>query len=74
MGPKKKNDIPPEKLALYEKLIATNPRIERKGATNPYTSLNGHMFTHMDPSGSLGIRPSERGNREVSGQVQDHAV
>ena len=56
MGAQKQNDIPSEKLALYEKLIATNPKIERKGATNPYTSLNGHMFTHMDPSGSLGLR------------------
>jgi hypothetical protein len=30
---------------LYDKLIATNPKIERKGAANPYTSLNGNMFT-----------------------------
>jgi hypothetical protein len=27
----------------YEKLIATNPKVERKGATMPYTSVNGHM-------------------------------
>jgi len=32
-------------LALYEKLVATNPKVERKGATMPYTSLNGHMFS-----------------------------
>lgn len=32
-------------IELYDKLIATNPRIERKGDTNPYTSLNGNMFT-----------------------------
>jgi TfoX/Sxy family transcriptional regulator of competence genes len=30
---------------LYDKLIATNPKIERKGDANPYTSLNGNMFT-----------------------------
>jgi hypothetical protein len=51
-----KHNIPADKLALYEKLIATNPKIKRKGAANPYTSLNGHMFTYLDPSGSLAIR------------------
>ncbi len=33
------------KVALYEKLVATNPAVERKGATMPYTSVSGHMFT-----------------------------
>lgn len=32
-------------LALYEKLLATNPDVERKGDTMPYTSLNGNMFS-----------------------------
>ncbi len=45
-----KHNIPADKLALYEKLIATNPKIKRKGAANPYTSLNGHMFSYLDPS------------------------
>lgn len=55
----KKSKIPPDKLALYEKLIATNPKIERKGAVHPYTSLNGHMFTYLDQTGTLGIRLPE---------------
>src|SRR5580693_8755638 len=50
-----KHNIPADKLALYEKLIATNP----KGAANPYTSLNGHMFSYLDPSGSLALRLPE---------------
>jgi hypothetical protein len=54
-----KHNIPADKLALYEKLIATNPKIKRKGAANPYTSLNGHMFTYLDPSGSLALRLRE---------------
>lgn len=53
---KASNDIPQEKLDLYDKLITTNPEIERKGVTMPYTSLNGHMFTHLSKTGSLGIR------------------
>src|SRR5882762_8461517 len=53
---KKKSAIPPAKLELYEKLIATNPNIERKGDVHPYTSVNGHMFTYLDQTGTLGIR------------------
>jgi hypothetical protein len=59
----KKSVIPPEKVALYDKLIATNPEIERRGANNPYTALNGNMFTLLNPpSGDLAIRlsPEER--------------
>jgi len=56
MATAKKSSIPPDKLALYEELIATNPKIERKGAVHPYTSLNGHMFTYLDQSGTMAIR------------------
>ena len=51
-----KESIPAATIALYEKLLATHPEIERKGDTNPYTSLNGHMFTHLAPLGTLAIR------------------
>jgi len=51
-----KNDIPPDKLALYDKLIKTNPAIERKGVKLPYTSFNGHMFTFLSEAGVLAIR------------------
>jgi len=44
MATAKKSKIPTAKLELYEKLIATNPNIERKGDVHPYTSVNGHMF------------------------------
>jgi hypothetical protein len=56
MATAKKSKIPPAKLELYEKLIATNPNLERKGAVHPYTSLNGHMFTYLDQTGTMGIR------------------
>jgi TfoX/Sxy family transcriptional regulator of competence genes len=58
MGAPKKSTNLAEQVALYDRLIATNPEIKRKGAANPYTSLNGHMFTLMH-SGSLAIRLSE---------------
>jgi len=47
---------PPDRLAFYERLIATVPEIERKGATMPYTSRNGHMFSFLDPIGSMALR------------------
>jgi len=56
MATTKKSQIPPAKLELYEKLIATAPEIDRKGAVHPYTSVNGHMFTYLDQTGTLGIR------------------
>jgi hypothetical protein len=43
-------------LALYEKLVATNPNVERKGATMPYTSVNGHMFSLLTKEGWLALR------------------
>jgi hypothetical protein len=58
--PAKKSSLPPEKVALYDKLIATNPEIERKGADNPYTAINGNMFTLFSAqAGGLGIRLPE---------------
>ncbi len=60
MGTPKKLDIPADKLALYDKLIATHPEIERKGAANPYTSLNGHMFSLLlGPRGVMALRLPE---------------
>lgn len=52
----KKIEAPPEKVALYDQLIITNPAIERKGAGTPYTSFNGNMFTFLSESGLMGIR------------------
>jgi len=60
MSAQKKGVVPNNKLELYEKLVATNPGVERKGATHPYTSLNGHMFSYLHPSGSVALRlPAE---------------
>lgn len=56
MASAKKRNIPLDKLELYNKLIATDPKIERKGAAHPYTSLNGHMFTYLDQTGTMGMR------------------
>jgi hypothetical protein len=44
------------KLELYERLLATNPKVERQGATVPYTSLNGHMFSYLSKEAKLELR------------------
>jgi hypothetical protein len=48
-----------DKVALYDKLIAMRPEIERKGDANPYTAVNGNMFTILVGSERLGIRLPE---------------
>ena len=50
---------PAAKLALYEKLVATNPSVERKGASMPYTSVNGNMFSFLTKEGAVALRLSE---------------
>jgi hypothetical protein len=51
---------PSHQLMLYERLIASTPGVERKGATLPYTSRNGHMFSFLDATGSMALRlPAE---------------
>ena len=47
---------PEHELRLYDKLVATLPSVERKGATVPYTSLNGHMFSYLSKTGTLALR------------------
>jgi hypothetical protein len=59
MSGKKKSSIPADKLELYDKLMATHPKIERKGASTGYTSLTDHMFTLLGPSGTLALRLRE---------------
>jgi hypothetical protein len=54
--PKPAPAAPPDKVELYEKLVATNPKVERKGATMPYTSVNGHMFSYLGKEGKLALR------------------
>ena len=57
MSAQKKSPIPGEKVTLYEKLLSTQPEIERKGADNPYTAVNGNMFSLLlSPEGRMALR------------------
>jgi hypothetical protein len=57
--PKAQPSAPPERVAQYDALIAAFPDVERKGATMPYTSANGNMFSFLLPSGAVALRLSE---------------
>jgi TfoX/Sxy family transcriptional regulator of competence genes len=63
MAAKKTSSNSTGKVAAYEKLIATIPALQRKGDANPYTSVNGNMFTLLHQSTTLAIRLPE-GKRE----------
>jgi hypothetical protein len=63
MAKAKSTDGPPaDAVALYERLLATAPGAERKGATVPFTALNGHMFSYLSKTGIVCLRlpPRER--------------
>lgn len=53
---------PSDRLERYEELVAGHPDVERKGATMPYTSRNGWMFSFLDSTGRMGLRlpPDQR--------------
>src|SRR5258708_4951800 len=44
------------KIELYDKLIKTNPKIERKGDTMPYTAINGNMFSYLAKDGFMALK------------------
>ena len=54
-----KPSAPAERVALYDAQIAAHPEIDRKGAANPYTSANGHMFSCINKVGDVGLRLSK---------------
>src|ERR1700761_3238854 len=45
-----------EKVELYNKLLASHSDAVRKGATIPYTSLNGHMYSMLTKSDEVAIK------------------
>jgi hypothetical protein len=47
-------------MAYYDKLVGTNPAVERKGDTVPYTSLNGHMFSALHKDNTVALRLPEK--------------
>jgi hypothetical protein len=55
----KKRTAVPENLDLFEKLMSVIPEIEIKGATMPYTSMNGNMYSFLK-DGQVALRLPEK--------------
>lgn len=53
-----------DQLKVYDDLISSCPRFQRKGKTMPYTSANGHMFSLFNKAGEIGIRFSKEVQKE----------
>src|SRR5688572_25368970 len=60
---KEKKQVPADRLELYKKLLSTNPAVQLKGDSMPYTSENGNMYSFLNETGSLALR-LPKGERE----------
>jgi len=66
---------PPEALELYAAAVdAADCGVDVKGAKNPYTSRNGHMFSFLDPEGGMAIRLSDEMGDEFLDQYESGPV
>ncbi len=65
---------PAAALGRYLDAIAEVPGVERKGAANPYTSRNGHMFSFLDREGSMALRLSDDDAAEFLGRYDSGPV
>jgi hypothetical protein len=72
--PKTTAAAPADKVTLYERLVATNPDVKRKGAAMPYTSLNGNMFSLLNKDGVLLLRLSEEDRRKFVAKYKTKPV
>lgn len=56
---------PAKALELYTSVVAASDNdTVVKGAKNPYTSLNGHMFSFLDSEGGMALRMSDEMREE----------
>jgi len=52
-------NLPEAWLAAYDALLAHWPEVERRGASMPYTSLNGNMYSFLGADGLALRLPKE---------------
>ena len=55
---------PADALERYLAMVESSGNGEVKGAKNPYTSRNGHMFSFLDPDGTLCLRLPDEATEE----------
>jgi hypothetical protein len=55
----KRKNTREESEALYRRMVASHADAVLKGATIPYTSLNGHMYSFLSKNGLVALRLPE---------------
>lgn len=61
-------------LERYRAVVETSGNGEVKGAKNPYTSRNGHMFSFLDQEGTMALRLSPELEDEFRAQYESRPV
>ena len=66
---------PPDALERYEAVVeASGSEAVIKGAKNPYTSRNGHMFSFLTQEGTMAIRLSDELGEEFQSEYESGPV
>ena len=65
---------PVEALERYRAVVEASGNREIKGAKNPYTSRNGHMFSFLDAEGMMALRLSAELEAEFRSQYESGPV
>ena len=66
---------PPEALDQYHAVVdAAKADAEVKGAKNPYTSRNGHMFSFLTPDGVMALHLSDELGEEFRAKYESGPV
>lgn len=65
---------PVEALERYRTIVEASGNGEIKGAKNPYTSRNGHMFSFLDSEGMLALHLSAELEAEFRSQYESGPV
>ena len=63
-----------EKVKLYDTIIEAHPVSTRKGKNNPYTSMNGHMYSMVTKEGQVAIRMSKDERIQYMEEVNPNEV
>ena len=70
-----KYEGPTAALEAYRSVVeASRSGAEVKGAKNPYTSRNGHMFSFLDAAGTMALRLSEELTEEFRSSYESGDV
>jgi hypothetical protein len=63
-----------EKVFFYEKLVIGHANAELKGATIPYTSLNGHMYSMLTKGNEVAIKLPEEDRKKFLAKYKTKLV